>query len=535
MCRSSSSTPPLPSSPKECKHHNIHTPFIQKALPKQQPEFPTLSPQPHDDQTLQPSIQEARLTLSLALPMILTGLLFYSRSMISMLFLGRLGPLPLAGGALAIGFANITGYSVLSGLAMGMEPICGQAFGAKKINILGLALQRSVLLLIIISIPISLLWLNMSRILLLCGQDELISAAAQSYILFSIPDLICQSFIHPLRIYLRSQSINMPLTYCAAAAILLHLPITYLLVIILNLGIKGVALAGVCTNFNLVLSLLSYIYFSGLHESTGVLNLSLECFKEWKPLLGLAIPSCVSVCLEWWWYELMIMLCGLLLDPRSTVASMGILIQTTSLIYIFPSSLSFGVSTRVSNELGANQPDKAKRAATVGLSCSVVLGLIAFAFAFSVRNVWSWMFTDDEGIAMVTASVLPVLGLCELGNCPQTTGCGVLRGSARPKAGANINLGAFYMVGMPVAVGFAFWGGLDFKGLWLGLMAAQATCVVLMLWVVLRTDWVFQAERAQKLMTGVDEVVVVDDDDEEKALQGIAVDDHVDDENPLLL
>jgi multidrug resistance protein, MATE family len=45
------------------------------------------------------------------------------------------------------------------------------------------------------------------------------------------------------------------------------------------------------------------------------------------------------------------------------------------------------------------------------------------------------------------------LGMCELGNCPQTTGCGVLRGSARPKIGANVNLGSFYVVGMPVAVG----------------------------------------------------------------------------------
>jgi MATE family multidrug resistance protein len=80
---------------------------------------------------------EARSILALAFPMILTGLLLYLRSMISMLFLGRLGGLALAGGSLAIGFANITGYSVLSGLAMGMEPICGQAFGAGNYSLIG--------------------------------------------------------------------------------------------------------------------------------------------------------------------------------------------------------------------------------------------------------------------------------------------------------------------------------------------------------------------------------------------------------------
>ncbi|KAH9330533.1 hypothetical protein KI387_002641, partial [Taxus chinensis] len=55
-------------------------------------------------------------------PIIVTGLLLYLRGMISMQFLGYLGELELAGGSLSIGFSNITGYSVISGLAMGMEP-----------------------------------------------------------------------------------------------------------------------------------------------------------------------------------------------------------------------------------------------------------------------------------------------------------------------------------------------------------------------------------------------------------------------------
>ncbi|KAA8539876.1 hypothetical protein F0562_026568 [Nyssa sinensis] len=374
--------------------------------------------------------------------------------MISMLFLGRLGELALAGGSLAVGFANITGYSILSGLAMGMEPICGQAFGAKKHTLLGLSLQRTVLLLIFTSFPIALLWLNMRRILLFCGQDESIANEAQSYLFYSLPDLFAQSLLHPLRIYLRTQSITLPLTFCAALSILLHIPINYILVSKFGLGIK--------------------------------------------------------VCLEWWWYEIMILLCGLLLNPRATVASMGILIQTTALIYIFPSSLSFSVSTRVGNELGARQPAKAKLAAIVGLSCSFMLGFSALVFAIMVRKTWASMFTEDKEIIALTSLVLPIIGLCELGNCPQTTGCGVLRGTARPKVGANINLGCFYLVGMPVAVGLGFFAGFDFEGLWLGLLAAQASCVVTMLLVLCLTDWEFQALRAKEL-TGS---VVVDDSEE---------------------
>ncbi|KAL5700853.1 Protein DETOXIFICATION 51 [Ranunculus cassubicifolius] len=101
--------------------------------------------------------------------------------------------------------------------------------------------------------------------------------------------------------------------------------------------------------------------------------------------------------------------------------------------------------------------------------------------------------------------VLHVLGiqhwffLCELGNCPQTVGCGVLRGSARPSTAANVNLGAFYLVGMPVAVGLGFLFNIGFSGLWLGLLSAQVCCDGLMLFVVGRTDWNAEAQRAQTL------------------------------------
>ncbi|KAG8659274.1 protein DETOXIFICATION 49 [Manihot esculenta] len=485
-----------PSTKDEVQKPDTLTPLVLKNSTfhslKQNPEKTHLSL----------AINEAKCIANIALPMILTGLLLYSRSMISMLFLGRLGDLALAGGSLAIGFANITGYSILSGLAMGMEPICGQAFGAKRYKLLGLTMKRTILLLILISFPIAFSWFNMKKILLFCGQEEDIAAEAQTYILYSLPDLILQSFLHPLRIYLRTQSITLPLTYCAAISILLHIPINYFLVSVLNLGTKGVALSGVWTNFNLVTSLIIYVMVSGVHKKTWG-GITLECLRGWKSLLNLAIPSCISVCLEWWWYEIMIMLCGLLLNPRATVASMGILIQTTALIYIFPSSLSFSVSTRVGNELGANHPQKAKLAAIIGLCSSFALGFSALFFAVMVRKVWAIMFTEDAEIIALTSMVLPIIGLCELGNCPQTTGCGVLRGTARPKMGANINLGCFYLVGMPVAIWLSFYAGFDFKGLWLGLLAAQGSCVVTMLFVLTGTDWEWQAHRAKELTGNV--------------------------------
>jgi MATE family multidrug resistance protein len=113
------------------------------------------------------------------------------------------------------------------------------------------------------------------------------------------------------------------------------------------------------------------------------------------------------------------------------------------------------------------------------------------------------MFTTDAAILRLASAALPILGAAELGNCPQTAGCGVLRGSARPGNAARINVSAFYGVGMPAALALAFWPArLDFAGMWVGMLAAQLVCAALMLHAVLRTDWAEQAVRASVLTGG---------------------------------
>ena len=113
------------------------------------------------------------------------------------------------------------------------------------------------------------------------------------------------------------------------------------------------------------------------------------------------------------------------------------------------------------------------------------------------------MFTADAAILRLASVALPILGAAELGNCPQTAGCGVLRGSARPGKAARINVSAFYGVGMPAALALAFRPArLDFPGMWVGMLAAQLVCAALMLHAVLGTDWAEQAARARHLTTG---------------------------------
>ncbi|THG23234.1 hypothetical protein TEA_026192 [Camellia sinensis var. sinensis] len=295
----------------------------------------------------------------------------------------------------------------------------------------------------------------MEPVLLWLGQDQSITSVARVYITYSIPELFAQGHLQRLRTFLRTQNINRPLTISATCAMILHLPINYFFSVYLNLGVKAVALASALNSLNINLGLIVYLILSktALKPWDGAVT---NTFSEgWWTLLAFAGPSVLSVCLEWCWYEIVMLLCGLLSNPEASVVAMDFLIQTTSLLYAFASSL--------------------------------------------MKDLWGRLYTDDPCILALTSIALPILGFCELGNSPQTAACGILIGSAPPKMGCYINFGSFYLIGLPVAALLGFKFKMGFVGLWFGLAAAQASCLCMMVYTLVHTDWKHQATRAKEL------------------------------------
>ncbi|KAK7363558.1 hypothetical protein VNO77_05704 [Canavalia gladiata] len=465
-------------------------------------------------------LDEVKRMRDIGLPIAAMSLVGYLKNMTLVVCMGRLGSLELAGGSMAIGFTNITGYSVLSGLAMGMEPLCTQAFGSRNLSLVSLTLLRTIFMLLLFSLPICLLWLNLETFMLCLNQNPDITRVASLYCRFAIPDLIANSFLHPIRIYLRSKGTTWPLLWCTLLAILLHVPIIIFLTFKLHLGVQGISISAFVTNFNTLFFLLIYMFYTRVPKEyslyvpllipspmshndliiTGNSTSISTAGKEWGVLIKFSIQSCLSVCLEWWWYEFMTIVAGYLHNPRVALATAAIVIQTTSLMYTLPTALSASVSTRVGNELGAGQGARASLSTVVAIGLALAGSILGLLWTTIGREWWGRVFTNDGEVLELTISVLPIIGLCELANCPQTTSCGILRGSARPGVGAVINFCSFYLVGAPVAIVLAFVWKLGMVGLCYGLLAAQIACVVSIFAVVFNTDWERESFKAKSLV-----------------------------------
>jgi MATE family multidrug resistance protein len=79
----------------------------------------------------------------------------------------------------------------------------------------------------------------------------------------------------------------------------------------------------------------------------------------------LLLPS-VPAGLDWWTFEVIVMLSGLLPNPEQTMSMMGITFNIHALCFFAAHGLSGAASTRVGNDLGAGRPHMAWLTVQVG-------------------------------------------------------------------------------------------------------------------------------------------------------------------------
>lgn len=77
-------------------------------------------------------------------------------------------------------------------------------------------------------------------------------------------------------------------------------------------------------------------------------------------------------------------------------------------------------------------------------------------------------------------------------------GAGIARGSGWQHIGAYVNLGAYYIVGIPVALLLGFVVHLKGEGLWCGLVAGATAQAMLLGIITIRTDWEKQVHLSKR-------------------------------------
>src|SRR6185436_274555 len=135
---------------------------------------------------MSPSLVELRTLMRMSLPVALTQLGLMMTGVVDTLMVGRLGVTQLA--ACALG--NMWQWASLAlglGFVMGIDPLVSQAHGRNDGPGTALALQRGVVLAVIVSVPLGLIQWFTGDALVLLGQDPSVAALAGSYNRWKVP------------------------------------------------------------------------------------------------------------------------------------------------------------------------------------------------------------------------------------------------------------------------------------------------------------------------------------------------------------
>ncbi|XP_015068572.1 protein DETOXIFICATION 35-like [Solanum pennellii] len=412
---------------------------------------------------------------------------------ITVAFCGHLGALQLSAISIAQNVIGTFSFGFMLGMGSALETLCGQAFGAGQIHMLGIYTQRSMVILLFSTLLLLPIYIFATPLLKLFGQEHEMTVIAGKFALLSIPELFSLAVAVPASKFLQSQSKVGVLACIGFLVLLLHAFLLWLFIYVFNLGINGAALVYNITGWANAIAQFVYVIVWCKDGWTGW---SLSALNEIWAFVRLSIASAVMLCLETWYMMSIIVLTGHLKDAVIAVGSLSICMNIDGWEVMLFIGINAAISVRVSNELGQGHPRATKYSVYITMFQSLLIGILCMILVLVVRNHLSILFTNSKDLQRAVADLAWLLGITMVLNSVQPVISGVAIGGGWQSSVAYINLGCYYIFGIPLGCTLGYVANFDVVGLWGGMIAGLALQTLILSFVIYRIDWNKEVEQS---------------------------------------
>ncbi|KAJ9166135.1 hypothetical protein P3X46_020925 [Hevea brasiliensis] len=439
--------------------------------------------------------EESKRLWKLAGPAIFTSICQYSLGALTQTFAGLVGEVELA--AVSVENSVIAGlaFGVMLGMGSALETLCGQAYGAGKLRMLGIYMQRSWVILLTTACLLVPIYVWSPPILELIGETTEISTAAGKFALWMLPQLFAYATNFPIQKFLQSQRKVFVMAWVSAVVLVLHAIFSWLLILKLGWGLTGAAITLNTSWWLIVIGQLLYIFIT---KSDGAWSgFSWLAFADLWGFVKLSLASAVMLCLEFWYLMILVVITGRLPNPLIPVDAISICMNIQGWDAMIALGFNAAISVRVSNELGAGNARLAKLSVIVVSVTSISIGVICMAVVFATRDYFPYLFTTSEAVGNETTKLAVLLAVTVLLNSLQPVLSGVAVGAGWQSLVAYINIACYYIVGLPAGILLGFTFNFGAMGVWSGMIGGICLQTVILIIVTSITNWKREAEEAE--------------------------------------
>ncbi|TYK03025.1 protein DETOXIFICATION 34 [Cucumis melo var. makuwa] len=421
----------------------------------------------------------------------------YGMNSFTNIFVGHIGDLELSAIAISLNVIANFSFGFLLGMGSALETLCGQAFGAGQMNMLGIYMQRSWIILFGACIALLPLYICASPLLKLLGQEPKIADMAGKFSIQIIPQMFSLAINFPTQKFLQAQSRVGILAWIGFGGLIFHVGLLVLFIKVFDWGTSGAAAAYNVSAWGI--SLAQVVYIVGWCTECWK-GLSLLAFKDLWDFVKLSIASAIMLCLEIWYFMTIIVLTGHLDDPIIAVGSLSICMNLNGWEGMLFIGINAAISVRVSNELGSGHPRAAKYSVIVTIVESLCIGLFFAALILATKNYFAIIFTDSKKMQEAVSRLAYLLGITMVLNSVQPVISGVAVGGGWQALVAYINLFCYYVVGLPFGFLLGYKTSLGVEGIWIGMICGTFLQTMILMLIVLKTNWNKEVEETSERM-----------------------------------
>jgi multidrug resistance protein, MATE family len=397
---------------------------------------------------------------------------------VDIIMVGQLGPAAI--GAIGVGGNAFYCLAIFGmGLLLGLDTLVSQSHGAGDRGDTHRSLAQGVYAAILIALPLTIGFRFVPPIFDLFGINPQVSILAGPFLLAlswsTLPLLLYGAF----RRYLQGIGHVRPVMFTLISANIVNWFFNWIL--IPRLGVVGSALSTCLARVYMAGMLLFFVWWFERGYEAGFRSLLRKPdMRRMAHLLSIGLPAATQILLEIGAFGA----AGILAARLAPVALAAhqIALSCASVSYMVPLGISSAAAVAVGQAVGRGEPAVARRSGFIALGLALgFMGCSALAFWFIPRPILR-IYTNDADVLGSAVGLLAIAAFFQLFDGVQTVATGALRGIGETRVPMLVNLGGYWVFGLPVGYLLCFHAGRGVQGLWWGLTLALVAIALILLY-----------------------------------------------------